>query len=65
MTGKSILVANGFLKLTDEEKKEVVTEIQKYYNANPTEKRSLENSIERTAGVVLGPTHGTCPCCGR
>ena len=65
MTGKATLVLNGFLKLSADEQKEVVTEISKYYNSGQTEKRVLENSIDRTAGVVLGPTRGSCPCCGR
>ena len=66
MTVKATLVVNGFLKLTEEEKGEVVAEINKYYKGNQTERRSLENfSIERTAGVILGPTRGSCPCCGR
>lgn len=66
MTDKATLVLNGFLKLNETEKREVVDEINNYFKADQTRKNSMCESFRRkSAGVVLGPTSGSCPCCGR
>ena len=60
MTKKSELVFNGWLKLTDSEKEEVLEEIRKYQSLNYFEKRTI---TERK--IITGPIDSTCPCCGR
>jgi hypothetical protein len=60
MTKKSELVFNGWLKLTESEKEEVLDEIKKYQNLGYIEKRAI---TERK--IITGPIGGTCPCCGR
>jgi hypothetical protein len=66
MTDNAKLVLNGFLKLTTSEQSEVVDEINYYYKADETKKRTMCESLKKIrAGVILGPTSGSCPCCGR
>lgn len=66
MTDKATLVMTGFLQLTDTDKLEVAEEITKYYKASFLERQVKGKSFhEKRAAVVLGPTSGSCPCCGR
>jgi uncharacterized protein YihD (DUF1040 family) len=66
MTDKTALVVHGFLKLTDSEKKEVIDELKKYYDIDSQKKIEMGAAYRvKRAGVILGPTSGTCPCCGR
>ena len=66
MTNKATLVMNGFLKLTPTERQEVIVEINKFLANNAAQQNSMcESFSNRTAGVTVGPTAGSCPCCGR
>lgn len=60
MTRNSELVFDGWLRLTENEKKEVLEEINKFQNLGYLEKRTI---IERK--IVTGPIGSICPCCGR
>ena len=66
MTNNSTLVFKGFLELTDEEREEVIDAINDFYKKDFSTKRNIQESLqEKTASIILGPTGGGCPCCGR
>ncbi len=62
---KSILkVLNGYVKLTSEEQKLFIAELNEYIGADYNTKLSKQRIVESRMDV--GPTNtGHCPCCGR
>ena len=65
MSQPSDRVIAGFMRLKEDEQQEVIGEINNYIKQSYIKKRNLRESFEKTAGIVLGPTGGGCPCCGR
>ncbi|BBO18682.1 conserved hypothetical protein [Candidatus Brocadia pituitae] len=66
MSKASDRVIAGFMRLTESEQKEIITEITNYMRESFVRKQSLRENFEKQAGIVLGPTNpGGCPCCGR
>lgn len=59
------VVLAGYTKLLYEDRKAVREEIEKFEHAEPTERRSIQESFEEKASIVLGPVGSKCPCCGR
>jgi hypothetical protein len=53
-------VLMGFNNLTDDQKRDVWTEIEKYIRTPDRLKEELAKSW-----VVMGPVERGCPCCGR
>lgn len=64
MTPNTALVLDGFLRLSESEKKEVIAEVEQYVQYPHSTTKSLSESIRR---VDLGPVLLTnrCPCCNR
>ncbi len=67
MNNKTKQVIRGWLNLTEEEKEEFNNILNDYEGKTYTfEKKSFVEEIEKSVvGIVLGPTEGSCPCCGR
>lgn len=62
--GKKVLA--GFVRLSDADRSEVVTQMNEFINATLDQKRrELKESFCKSAGVILGPVGSCCPCCGR
>ena len=60
----------GFYALSDAEKTELITEINKYQQGDTTRRIALESALNESvrksqASVNFGPAPGGCPCCGR
>jgi hypothetical protein len=65
MTDKQKVVLKGLLELTYQERREVIKEAIENETRTFTEKRSLNESLEK-ASRIMGPVSGLdCPCCGR
>jgi hypothetical protein len=65
MTNNQLVVLKGLLELSTEERREVIRELQSNETKSFSEKRSLNESIEK-AQRIMGPiTSSSCPCCGR
>lgn len=64
MNDNVLLVLQGFLNLTDDERAELIRQITRY---NQTyDKGEFRRDIgERVKSVDLGPLSNTCKCCGR
>ena len=59
-----LLVLQGFLNLTEEQKTELIRQINTYYNTD--DKVSFRRDIGgKVKSVDLGPLSGGCKCCGR
>ncbi len=66
MTNNATLVLNGFLKLTETEKQEVLTEIGNYQRKDYFEKGRMNEDLNERTKRIMGPINsGTCPACGR
>jgi F0F1-type ATP synthase delta subunit len=65
MNKKVEVVVRGFLALTDAERSELITQINKYLNGTSEVKQSIRKSISESLTVNFGPAPGGCPCCGR
>lgn len=68
MNTKTKRVFQGFIQLTEAEKKDLLDEIKKYTDGTPTQKRVIvEASLEdfRKSTVNFGPMPSGCPCCGK
>jgi len=62
MTNRATLVVNGYLELTDDERKQFIDEVNRFHKAVDSQCRNLCKSYhERTAGIVLGPISNVCP----
>lgn len=59
-----LLVLQGFLNLTEDEKAELIKQINSYYNTDDkaTFRRDIGGKVK---SVDLGPLSGGCKCCGR
>lgn len=59
-----LLVLQGFLNLTEEQKTELIRQINTYYNTDDkaTFRRDIGGKVK---SVDLGPLSGGCKCCGR
>ncbi|WP_367864384.1 hypothetical protein [Pedobacter sp. WC2423] len=65
MTDKQKLVMKGLLELSESERQEIIRESQNFKTKTFSEKRSLNESLEK-AQRTIGPTsNGSCLCCGR
>ena len=65
MKGKVRFVFNGWVNLSETEKRELAEAIKEYEEMSPERKRikELQESIK---GIDLGPLSAiTCSCCGR
>ena len=62
MTKDADLVFMGWLRLSDNEKGDVLEEIRKFQSLGYLDKRTL---IEKKAEIITGPVGLVCPCCGR
>ncbi len=66
MTDKTKLVIEGYLNLSREEKEDFVKEINDYINGNHVSQENFSEGVRKSINsIVLGPTGGSCPCCGR
>lgn len=66
MSKASDRVIAGFIRLTVDERSDVLKTINNYMEKDYFERQKLKESFEKTAGIVLGPIGGgDCPCCGR
>jgi len=67
MTKDAKIVFNGWLKLSESEKKEIEETIFNYKKLDYWEKDSMQKSMQRFCeSISLGPhASNTCPCCGR
>jgi hypothetical protein len=66
MTKAAERVVAGFANLSQQERNDAVTELNRLINAPPEKKKPIEESFAKRAGIDLGPTgEGKCPCCGR
>lgn len=59
-----LLVLQGFLNLSEEQKTDLIREINRYYNTDDkvTFRRDIGGKVK---SVDLGPLSGGCKCCGR
>jgi len=59
-------VAAGFMRLSVEERTEVVKVINEFLEGDTAKRRELTVLHEKRAGIDIGPTSGgRCPCCGK
>ncbi|MEK0336650.1 MAG: hypothetical protein QQN41_04355 [Nitrosopumilus sp.] len=65
MNTKTKRVFAGWLNLSDSERQLLMEAIGKFEKSLSFDKRRILEEMEKTVGVVLGPTTGSCPCCGR
>lgn len=70
MNKKTAHVLQGFLSLSDEEKKEIIEQIEEYKKYPYLTKDSIEKSLNENFGmeshsISLGPSPNSCPCCGK
>ena len=70
MSPKVAKVLKGFHALSDAERSELITEINKYQQATTSIREALRSDISEQvrksqASVNFGPAPGGCPCCGR
>ena len=70
MSQKVLMVLKGFYKLSTDEKAQLIADINKYQQGNPSVRFGLESEIYESvrksqAAVNFGPAPGSCPCCGR
>lgn len=66
MTDKTRQVLNGWVKLTDSEKRDFDAEVQKFQRSGELQRKDLRESFR--AGIErmeTGPLGGGCACCGR
>ncbi len=65
MTDDAKLVLAGYTKLSQDDRKAVQEEIEKFERAEIGQMQSIQEDFEKTASIVLGPVGSKCPCCGR
>ena len=58
-------VLNGFIKLTPDEKQELIKQVKEYYSHPFSTKEKVEKSISESNSITFGPAPSTCPCCGK
>jgi hypothetical protein len=65
MTDAAKKVLAGFVRISADDKKEVLDEINRYYQGNEVTRNNLQESWTKAAGVWSGPVSVGCPCCGK
>ena len=65
MNVKVAKVLNGFLKLNNQEKKELLEEIQVFFKDPSATERILQESLKGANAITFGPAPSSCPCCGK
>ncbi len=66
MTDRAELVLHGFLSLSSSEQQDVLDEIRRINNTDPTTRKSYERKHEGEFNrIVSGPISSGCACCGR
>jgi hypothetical protein len=66
MTDNIKFVLAGYAKLTPEEKREFVQEINSYSTKTEFQKSEMNEQLRGDVKRILGPTSsGACSCCGR
>lgn len=66
MTDRTKLVLEGFIKLTNAEKEELIRQINDYNKKSSYGQESFKESVQKSLdSIVLGPLGSKCPCCGR
>jgi hypothetical protein len=68
MNKKAAHVLQGFLSLSDDDKKEVIKQIEEYKKYPYTTKEIIQKSINESFesnSISLGPSPNSCPCCGK
>ena len=67
MSKETDRVAAGFMRLSPDEREEVVKLLNEYQNGGMEKRSELKTLLEMRAGIDTGPTtnSGRCPCCGR
>jgi len=65
MSKASDHVFMGFMRLNEGEQMIVIKQINDYLEKGSIKKKEIKEGLEKVIGVILGPTGGGCPCCGR
>lgn len=66
MDDKTKLVLNGFVNLDDDQRTELINEMNEWLKLNSVQKSSSKYGIkEAVQKIDLGPLSKSCPCCGR
>ena len=61
-------VLKGFTELNAAQREEFINEINKYIKGEITEtvvRKSINDSVQGSTRMTLGPAPTSCPCCGR
>ena len=58
-------VLNGFIKLTDQEKQELIEQVKEYYSSPFSTKERVQKSLNESHTINFGPAPSACPCCGK
>lgn len=64
MSKKSDQVFAGWLRLSTAERDDVIRKINEY-QAEPARRRVIEEQLEKSYRITLGPVGDACACCGR
>ena len=66
MSDKTIVVLNGYLKLTDEERQEFIDAVNNFHKKSYIGRVDFVENVQKSQRMVLGPLSSTaCPCCGK
>lgn len=55
----------GWLRLTEEERRQLEQEIAAFSRKTSWEQAALRESMAKAQKVATGPIDSVCPCCGR
>ncbi len=65
MSKEAVLVLAGLARLSKEDRREVLEEIDRMREQPKQYRRATRESWEQRGRVILGPVSISCPCCGR
>jgi hypothetical protein len=65
VTRQSRLVINGFLNLSDDEKRQVLNEIVEYRQHTYAQQKADRSNSQKIISGDTAPIVPHCPCCGR
>jgi hypothetical protein len=65
MTRNARIVLNGFLNLSDNEKRQLINEIVDYRTLSHGQQTSNRSQSRETMSLDTEPIVPHCPCCGR
>lgn len=65
MNRNTQLVYRGFLQLNEEEKRQFIEEINKFFQKDHQGRQFEISEISKNERIVLGPLSTGCPCCGK